>query len=216
MTVIPSQYKWMIGLLSFLCIGLNAKAQSDTLLLKDETVYLEGEQIEQMMRKEKHSPHKATFYAAILPGLGQIYNKKYWKLPILYAGIGGAGYAIHFNTKYYKIYKSAYRDWIIQDPGNKSYMDVVPAGWTEEMLQNNSSWFESALESKRQYYRRYRDLSYLLMVGVYIIQIVDATVDAHFYNFSINDDLSMRVEPTMLPSETGYPSAVGLQLNLKF
>ncbi len=202
--------------MSFLSIGLNSLAQSDTLVLENESVYIEGARVEEMFTEKKHSPHKATFYAAILPGLGQIYNKKYWKLPILYAGIGGAGYAIHFNSKYYKIYKSAYRDWIIQDPGNKSYLDVIPAGWTEEMLQDNASWFEQALESKRQYYRRYRDLSYLLMVGVYIIQIVDATVDAHFYDFSINDDLSMRVEPAMLPSETGYPSAVGIQLNLKF
>lgn len=198
-------------------LGNSSLAQSDTLILKNNTL-LDGSEDVFLKEKKPHSPHKATFYAAILPGLGQIYNKKYWKLPILYAGIGATGYAIHFNSKYYKKYKSAYRDFIIRDPGNRSYMEFIPPGLTEDEVIGGQyeEWFRSALESKKQYYRRYRDLSYFLMVGVYIIQIVDATVDAHFYNFSINDDLSMNISPTLLEPAPGEITGMGLQLNLKF
>ncbi len=194
-----------------------AGAQSDTLVLRNDTSYLEGTSLELVKAKKIHSPHKASFYAAILPGMGQIYNKKYWKLPLVYGGIVATGYAIHFNSKYYSKYKSAYRDWIIQDPGNKSYLEFLPPGWTEAKLYQNASWFESALDDKKQYYRRYRDLSYFIMAGVYMLQIVDAAVDAHFYNFSISDDLSMRISPTIMePSPVVETVGVGMQLNFKF
>ena len=80
----------------------------------------------QLKEEKPHSPHKATFYSAILPGLGQAYNKKYFKIPIIYAGAGALAYAIHFNSKLYRKYRSAYRDWIIQDPHNKSYLELIP------------------------------------------------------------------------------------------
>ncbi len=209
-------FTWLFSLITLTGIWTPSLAQSDTLVLSNDTTFVDGSQIQFLEKEKSHSPHKASFYAAILPGMGQIYNKKYWKLPLLYAGIGATGYAIHFNSKYYNKYKSAYRDWIIQDPGNKSYLEFLPPGRTEEFLHANSQWFETALQSKKQYYRRYRDLSYLLMVGVYIVQIVDAAVDAHFYNFSINDDLSMHINPTLLEPAPGEMSGVGIQLNFKF
>ncbi len=192
--------------------------EADTLVLNQDTAFIEGIDVEVAPAKKAHSPHKASFYAAILPGLGQIYNKKYWKLPILYGGIAATGYAIHFNSKYYNLYKAAYRDFIIRDPGNKSYLEFIPPGLEESDVINGQyeQWFEDALESKKEYYKRYRDLSYMIMVGVYIIQIVDAAVDAHFYNFDISDDLSMRVSPAMMPPVPGDFGGVGLQLNLKF
>ncbi len=196
-----------------------AGAQSDTLVLRNDTSYLEGTSLELVKSKKIHSPHKASFYAAILPGMGQIYNKKYWKLPLVYGGIAATGYFIHFNSKYYSKYKSAYRDFIIQDPGNKSYLEFIPPGLTESDVVGGAydSWFESALESKKQYYRRYRDLSYFIMAGVYMLQIVDAAVDAHFYNFSISDDLSMRISPALMePSPVVETGGVGMQLNFKF
>ena len=162
------------------------------------------------INENHHSPHKASFYSAILPGLGQTYNKKYWKLPILYAGVGALGYAIHFNTKYYKKYKSAYRDWIINDPYSKSYLEFIPPNSTEEQIRReHSTWFTNSLESKKQYYRRYRELSYIGMGALYVLQIVDAAVDAHFYNFSISDDLSLSIVPAVLEYDS---SAIGLQL----
>lgn len=164
----------------------------------------------------KHSPHKATFYSAILPGLGQAYNKQYIKIPIIYAGFGALGYAIHFNTKYYKKYKSAYRDWIIQDPNNKSYLEFIPPTMTEKQLREERyNWFENALENKKQYYRRYRDLSYIGITALYALQIIDAAVNAHFFNFDISDDLSLRLTPKLTETSKRHAPAIGLQLNFR-
>ncbi|MCQ2226392.1 MAG: DUF5683 domain-containing protein [Bacteroidales bacterium] len=148
-----------------------------------------------------HSPHTATMYAAVLPGLGQIYNGKYWKLPILYGGIGALCYAIHFNNKKYVTYKNAYRDFLIGDPNNKSYEKLIKkTGLTlEEIETTHRSWFQGALKSNKDYFRRYRDLSYFGLIGLYVIQIVDAAVDAHFFKFDVSDDLSLEWQPTIVP-----------------
>ena len=164
-----------------------------------------------------HSPHTATMYAAILPGLGQIYNKKYWKLPLLYGGIGALCYAIHFNGKYYKKYRQAYRDFVIGDPNNKSYEDIVlkKTNLTVEQVETTyKTWFTKVLSNKKDYYRRYRDLSYFGMVGLYVVQIVDACVDAHFFTFDVSDDLSLQWQPTLVPDE--YNKGVGATLSLTF
>lgn len=212
----------LVGEIKFkLCIvallfGLNSfiKAQTnDSITVVNN---LESENSETVLVKY-HSPHKATIYSAVVPGLGQIYNKKYWKLPILYGGIAGMTYAIHFNNKYYKIYRSAYRDFVVRDPGNTSYEKVIPVGLTIEDVQGTyATWFESALENKKKYYKRYRDLCYIGMVAIYIINIIDATVDAHFYNFDISKDLSLRVEPTIMPNDDKAAGAFGLQLKVQF
>ncbi len=169
-------------------------------------------------RKERvHSPHKATFYSAILPGLGQVYNKKYWKVPLLYAGIGAVGYAIHFNSTNYNLYKSAYRDFLIRDPGNKSYIEVIPVTLTVEDVEGQyRQWFQDALNNKKKYYKRYRDLSYIGMVAIYLLNLVDATVDAHFYDFDVSDDLSLHIRPVMMEPDPVLGNKVGLQLSLRF
>ena len=217
MTTTVERYKWQWCLIVFVGLTFTANAQSrDTLVFKGDTTLIQGVEIDMTATKE-HSPHKASFYAAILPGLGQAYNKKYWKIPLLYGGIGGVGYAIHFNSKYYNKYKAAYRDFIIRDPGNKSYREFIPPGLDEQKIYGQyEQWFEEALNNKKQYYRRYRDLSYIGMIGVYVIQIVDAAVDAHFYNFDISDDLSMLVAPAVMPPVPGDYSGMGVQLKFKF
>jgi len=165
----------------------------------------------------EHSAHKASLYAAILPGLGQAYNKKYWKIPILYAGVAGVAYGISFNSNYYNLYKSAYRDFVIRDPGNKSYTRFIPAVLTEaDVYGEYESWFQNTLDNKKQYYRRYRDLSYIGMISIYLLQIVDAAVDAHFYNFDISDDLSLSVFPAVMIPAPGEFSGVGLQCHFNF
>ncbi|MCT4590186.1 MAG: DUF5683 domain-containing protein [Carboxylicivirga sp.] len=170
----------------------------------------------QLKEEKPHSPHKATFYSAILPGLGQAYNKKYFKIPIIYAGAGALAYAIHFNSKLYRKYRSAYRDWIIQDPHNKSYLEFIPPNQTEEYVRKNySNSFEEALKSKKQYYRRYRELSYIGMTLLYTLQIVDAAVDAHFFNFDISDDLSMQMAPGIISTPGSNEPRLGLQLRFK-
>ena len=185
----------------------------DTPLSRETTVE------EAFSKKEKkiHSPHKATFYSAILPGLGQAYNKKYWKIPILYAGIGALGYAIHFNSTNYNKYKNAYRDFLIRDPGNKSYEQVVPVNLTlEEVEGQYAEWFQQALKNKKEYYKRYRDLSYIGMAAVYLLNMVDASVDAHFYNFDVSDDLSMKIQPAVLDRDPLTGNKIGIQLSLNF
>ncbi|TAJ13300.1 hypothetical protein DMA11_09660 [Marinilabiliaceae bacterium JC017] len=198
-----------------LVLAQNASAQQDTIYLNGNSDTYQ----EVSYKAEKiHSPHKATFYSAILPGLGQAYNKKYWKIPILYAGIGALGYAIHFNTKYYTDYKAAYRDFVIQDPNNTSYMQFVPDRYKDSVLKDPAfdNWFKGALKNKKDYYKRYRDLSYIGMVAVYVLNLIDASVDAHFYNYDISDDLSLRVEPVMMDTYALPNSGMGLQLRLKF
>lgn len=163
-----------------------------------------------------HSPHIATMYAAICPGLGQIYNKKYWKLPIVYGGIAALCYSIHFNSKYYDKYRRAYRDFIIRDPNNKSYADVIKNSniTLEEVETVHAEWFTRALRNKKDYYRRYRDMSYFGLVGVYLLQIIDANVDAHFFNFDVDDNLSIRWQPTIDPKNDG--STMGASVTLTF
>jgi hypothetical protein len=188
----------------------------------DSISVTEGTTVEEAFRQKEeekiHSPHKATFYSAILPGLGQAYNKKYWKIPILYAGIGALGYAIHFNSTNYTKYKNAYRDFLIRDPGNKSYEKVIPVNLTIEDVEGQyADWFEQALRNKREYYKRYRDLSYIGMVAVYVLNMIDATVDAHFYNFDVSDDLSMDIRPAVLdPGPFRDQNKIGIQLSLNF
>lgn len=171
-----------------------------------------------------HSPHKATFYSAIMPGLGQAYNKKYWKMPIVYAAFGGVIYGIAFNTKYYNRYRRAHRDILLQDPGNTYYLheDMRPGGINseEEMIAflsspSNAQWYETALKNKKQYYKKYRDLSYIGLGLVYVLNLVDASVDAHFKTFDVSNDLSMHFEPTVKPLYGGY-SSVGLQVRFTF
>lgn len=187
---------------------------ADTLEIKKNT----SVQSDDLLKPYKHSPHKASIYAAVVPGLGQIYNKKYWKLPILYAGIGGVIYSIQFNSENYDKYRSAYRDFLIRDPKNMSYLKVIENTTItlEDVHGPYADWFQKTLDNRRKYYRRYRDISYAGLVAVYLIQIVDATVDAHFKNFDISDDLSLNLEPTILSTPQEPIGAVGFQLKFNF
>lgn len=187
-------------------------------VISDTLVMIDGESIRLIQSvpigQLGHSPETATMYAAILPGLGQIYNKKYWKLPLLYGGAAALVYAIHFNNKYYKRYSNAYRDFVLQDPNNKSYMYFVERSHlTEELVQGTyKQWFTTALRNKKDYYRRYRDLSIFGIIGLYAIQIVDACVDAHFFNFDVSDDLSFRWGPELDPQTRN----IGARLAFRF
>lgn len=197
--------------LAIVLLPIQMSAQTDTLMFSEKPVKVKK-------AERHHSPHKATFYSAVFPGLGQIYNKKYWKLPIIYGGIGALIYAIDFNSTFYNKYKNAYRDFIIRDPGNKSYAEFVPVNMTIEDVENlHADWFESALDSKKKFYKRYRDMSYFGLVAIYVISMIDASVDAHFKTFDISDDLSMTVEPVMIPDVVHNASpSPGLQLQFRF
>jgi len=134
-------------------------------------------------------PRKATIWALSLPGAGQIYNKKYWKVPILYAGFGALGYAIAWNHGEYKRFGDYYKLAVDDDP------NTIPAfAGTPDQLRE-----------KREYYKKYRDLSIIGAVALYALQALDANVDAHLSTFDVDDDLSFRLQPNQL----GIPRFAG-------
>jgi len=146
-----------------------------------------------------HSPRKATIMSALLPGAGQAYNKKYWKMPIIYAGFAGLGYLVKVNNDDYKTYKNAYSDRLDDDPATvDNYVDI---------------YSDEDLVTLKDYYRRNRDLSAIGIGILYILNVLDAAVDAHLFYFSVNDELTMHVVP-------GYNLGAGngpvVSLNFQF
>lgn len=151
--------------------------------------------------------NKALWFAALCPGLGQIYNRRYWKLPIVAGGIVGVSYAISWNGKYYEAYTYAYRDLIDGDPNTNYFKELIPPGasYSESQLQ-------TVFKNRQQSFRRQRDLSIIVGVGLYLICLLDAYVDAELFTFDISDDLSFEWgsrpqpatewrSPTWLPNE---------------
>ncbi|SHE61912.1 hypothetical protein SAMN05444349_10438 [Bacteroides faecichinchillae] len=158
------------------------------------------------------NPTRATWLAVVFPGGGQIYNRKYWKLPIIYGGFAGCAYALSWNGKMYKDYSQAYLDIMDSNPNTKSYEDLLPpnANYSEEQLK-------TTIKNRKDMFRRYRDLSIFAFIGVYIISIIDAYVDAELSNFDITPDLSMRVEPAIINNQfNSNKKSVGLQCVLRF
>ncbi len=137
-------------------------------------------------------PAKATWYALICPGLGQIYNRSYWKVPVLYGGIVTLTYLITWNGRMYNDYQNAYHDIMDNDPSTNSYESIF-----YNMSGADLSWKQNTLKRKRDFYRRNRDLSIFGMVALYVVSVVDAFVDAQLYNFSVSEDLSLQVEPVI-------------------
>jgi len=148
------------------------------------------------------SPHKATLLA-LVPGLGQIYNRKYWKVPIVYAGFGVFAYLAAFNQNYYVDYRDAYYHSFVDDgsPPVNEYEAKYP---------------QSFLKDSKNFYRRNRDLNYILMGLWYVLSIVDATVDAHLATWNVNDDLSMKIEPAFYQGiyNNFKPGGGGVRLTL--
>lgn len=154
--------------------------------------------------EKQHSPKKATLMSLCLPGLGQIYNKKYWKVPILYVGFGVLSYFIITNANYYTIYKTAYIQSFNGD-STGSQSDIV------------RKYPASSILSAREYYRRNLEISVILTAVLYILNITDAAVDANLFTYDIKKDLSFKVEPTLIPPaplSRSYTS--GIRLCLKF
>jgi hypothetical protein len=159
--------------------------------------------------------------AIILPGAGQIYNRKYWKLPIVYGGFIGCAYAMRWNNQMYQDYSQAYLDIMDDDPNTASYTQFLHLGTT--INSSNIERYKEIFKSRKDRYRRWRDLSFFVMLGVYVLSIVDAYVDASLSTFDISDDLSLHVEPTIInnkmtvsPSSPIKNSAIGIRSALKF
>lgn len=159
------------------------------------------------------NPTKATWLALVIPGGGQIYNRKYWKLPIFYGGFAGCAYALTWNNKMYKDYSAAYKDAANGNFTSSTITDLLPPGY-----KYSESQLTETLRKRKDTYRRYRDLSIFAFIGVYLLSVVDAYVDAELSNFDIGPDLSMRVEPAVIHnSMTGSSRrSVGVQCSLRF
>ena len=180
-----------ISLLFFLIgtVSLFAQIKKDTVLVvKDTTAYKEIDPL---------TPAKAAFYSAILPGLGQAYNKKYWKIPLVYGAIGTSLYFYIDNNKKYHDYRDAYKRRL------EGYND-----------DNYQFLDESRLIAGQKFYQRNRDLSALFVVGFYVLNIIDANVDAALIQFNVNERLSMR--PEIYPADVTFKPNVGLTFNYKF
>jgi len=150
-----------------------------------------------------HSPGRAAIYSAVLPGLGQAYNKKYWKIPIVYAGFGVMSYFLVTNIGYYNDYQGAY---VEKTNGNTTgkHADLV------------NRYTEDQLLSAREYYRRNLEMSVLVTAVWYSVNILDALVDAHLQTFDISEDLSLQVKPAAIPTPDQWKPATGISLTLKF
>lgn len=159
------------------------------------------------------NPTKATWLALVIPGGGQIYNRKYWKLPIFYGGFAGCAYALTWNSKMYKDYSTAYKDAMNGNMQSSSITDLLPPGYTISETQ-----LKELLRKRKDTYRRYRDLSIFAFIGVYLLSVIDAYVDAELSNFDITPDLSMKVEPAVINTQTSNSSnrSVGLQCSFRF
>ena len=159
------------------------------------------------------NPTKATWLALVIPGGGQIYNRKYWKLPIFYGGFAGCAYALTWNSKMYKDYSTAYKDAMNGNMQSSSITDLLPPGYKISETQ-----LKELLRKRKDTYRRYRDLSIFAFIGVYLLSVIDAYVDAELSNFDITPDLSMKVEPAVIDNRINNSSnrSVGLQCSFRF
>lgn len=190
----------LIVLFTLASQGLKAQ---DTLILKQdphvETVTVKNRQ---------HSPKKAT-WLALIPGAGQAYNRKYWKMPIVYAGFGVTTYFAINNGNSYHLYRDAY-----------DYKMGTKTNVSNQAIEESAKYTEDNLITLRDYYRSNMELSWIITAAWYIVQIIDANVDAHFFYYDIGDDLTLHVEPQWNAIEydktLGYGNNIGLTLKLNF
>ena len=164
------------------------------------------------------NPKRAMWLAIVLPGAGQIYNRKYWKLPIVYGGFVGCAYAMRWNNQMYSDYSQAYLDLMDDDPNTQSYNQFLHLG--AKIDESNLQRYQQLFKKRKDKFRRWRDLSFFCLVGVYALSIVDAYVDATLSEFDISKDLSLKVEPTIINNERERnpfkANSLGLSCSLNF
>lgn len=161
---------------------------------------------------------RAMWLAIVLPGAGQIYNRKYWKLPIVYGGFVGCAYAMRWNNQMYRDYSQAYMDIMDDDPNTQSYNQFLHLG--AKIDASNLQRYQNLFKSRKDRFRRWRDLSFFCLVGVYALSVIDAYVDASLSEFDISKDLSLKVEPTLINNERERnplkANSLGMSFSLNF
>ncbi len=185
-----------------------------------DSTTMKGPLTRRKLRKQKIAtftpdPSKATWSGIVFPGGGQIYNHKYWKLPIVYGGFLGCAYALNWNNQMYSDYSQAYLDIMDDDPGTASYEDFLPPRYDVEA---NKEYLTRVFKNRKDNYRRQRDLSIFCFIGVYLISVIDAYVDAELSNFDISEDLSVQVRPTTIDNrqQNLRTQSYGLQCSFSF
>jgi Family of unknown function (DUF5683) len=191
-------YRFPVVILIVFCSLPGLSQERDTLIFSSDTTskaYRKAQKDSLFIAN--HSPRRASIYSAVLPGLGQLYNRKYWKVPIVYAGFGGLIYGIIYEADHYTFYKEKYK----------------------YMLDNKLSEYEGIsirqAEVYKDFHRRWRDLFSIGTAGFYALQIIDATVDAYLIDYDISEDIALRVEPTLLSCWGDY-NTVGIKFCLSF
>ena len=166
----------------------------------------------------KPETKRALWLSLVLPGAGQIYNRKYWKLPIIYGGFVGCAYAMRWNNMIYRDYSQAYLDIMDNDPTTQSYNQFLHLGTT--ITAANAQRWQEIFRKRKDRYRRWRDMSFFAMVGIYALSVIDAYVDASLSEFDISPDLSMHVSPAVFNNSTERNpfkgNAIGLQCSINF
>ena len=164
------------------------------------------------------NPTRALWLALVIPGGGQIYNRKYWKLPLVCGGFMGCIYALTWNNMMYKDYSQAYIDITDDDPGTASYNKFMHLGRVID--DTNIERYKTVFKNRKDKYRRWRDLSFFVMVGVYALSVIDAYVDAELSVFDISKDLSLKVQPAVMGNPLSdnplYASSLGVNCSLNF
>ena len=203
--------------------SVQLKAMADSLSLDSTHLSaLSDSLLQAVLAKRKQQafrpdPIRSMWLGLVFPGGGQIYNRKYWKLPIFYGGFLGCAYALTWNGQMLRDYSQAYLDIMDDDPNTKSYEQMLPLGYD---ISGKEERFKEIFKNKKNYFRKYRDMSIFAFAGVYLLAVIDAYVDAELSSFDISPDLSMRLEPTLLaPCGTGMrhlQAAPGIQCSLTF
>lgn len=199
-------------------MAMDSAAKADNMALGIVADTIRNEKTSRNWSTWTPDPQRALWMALVLPGGGQIYNRKYWKLPIIYGGMVGCVYAMRWNNMMYKDYSQAYIDIMDSDPNTQSYNKFLHLG--KQINASNEERYKKIFKSRKDKYRRWRDLSFFCLVGVYALSVIDAYVDAELSEFDISDDLSLRVEPVVIG---GAPqgnmmngSSIGVNCSLSF
>ena len=217
----------MTLLLMCAAFACSARAQNsdfisdrDTVVVADSTMMLtatldkEVKPVINYKLKFNPDPMRAMWLSALCPGAGQIYNRRYWKLPIVIGAFVGLTYGTSWNNRMLNDYSKAYRDITDNDPNTRSYMDFYPPTVKESDL--DKSWLTSTLKSRKDYYRRYRDICIISIAAVYLLNVIDAYVDASMMHFDVSDDLSMRLQPAVIDTSFSRFPSVGLGCAFSF
>ncbi|MCQ2606398.1 MAG: DUF5683 domain-containing protein [Bacteroidales bacterium] len=211
------QKSFLIALLCLLTLHISAQ-QTDT----EETqpsnsnasiVTIEALPVEDSVAEKKHSPKTAAILSTVLPGAGQVYNGSWWKAPIIYAGFAGIGYGLYFYQDYYKSFKTAYNNY------RNPYLaqGLTPPTDTVLTVRGEEGYSPINVQQGRDFYRKYRDLCIFGIGALYILNILDAYVEAHLFEFDVSDDLTIQWQPTLYPmysANTKFSS--GIRLSMQF